>query len=165
MFNKKHSEETKRKIGLANLGKQRSKTMKETLSKLYKNKTLKEIHGEEKSLEILKKMSNATKGKNNPRWIDGRSYHKHYPYEFRKIRPEILKRDKFICKLCNEQILVQTKKRFITVHHIDYNKENNLPENLITLCTFCNSSVNKSREQWTSFFQDKMAQEVMNNGM
>lgn len=36
-----------------------------------------------------------------------------------------------------------------------YCKEDNNPLNLITLCHFCNISVNTSREQWTKFFQMK----------
>lgn len=35
----------------------------------------------------------------------------------------------------------------LTIHHIDYNKKNCDPENLITLCRSCNSRANKNRIQ------------------
>ena len=44
----------------------------------------------------------------------------------------------------------------IAIHHIDYNKKNNNPLNLISLCNFCNVSVNASREEWTNYFQNKL---------
>lgn len=44
----------------------------------------------------------------------------------------------------------------MVVHHIDYNKQNNNPENLITLCNRCNSKVNFNREYWTQYFQEIM---------
>ena len=172
----KKTKEHKKKIGLANKGKIRSLETKTKLSKLYLGKTYEEIHGQEKAKQIKKKISNSVsgeknpnfgndilKGENNPSWVDGRSYIP-YPYEFRKIRKSILKRDNNTCQLCNDFIPVQKKNIFISVHHIDYNKQNNSLNNLIALCTHCNSSVNTSREQWTTFFRKKLAQEVTHNG-
>jgi hypothetical protein len=39
----------------------------------------------------------------------------------------------------------KTAKR-LTIHHVDYDKKNCEPYNLITLCTSCNSRANKDRE-------------------
>lgn len=96
--------------------------------------------------------------KNNPQWIDGRSYDP-YPPKFKRLRLKILKRDNHTCQLCGDKFSKKKKlkdKNFITVHHIDYNSKNNLLRNLISLCNFCNVSVNKLREEWTNFFQNKL---------
>lgn len=45
-----------------------------------------------------------------------------------------------------------TSKR-LTIHHIDYNKKNCRPENLITLCNSCNSRANKGREKHKAFYR------------
>ena len=41
----------------------------------------------------------------------------------------------------------------LSVHHIDYNKKNCDPSNLITLCTSCNSRANKDREWHTDWYK------------
>ena len=48
-----------------------------------------------------------------------------------------------------------TTKR-ISVHHIDYDKNNCDPSNLITVCQSCNVRANKGREFWTAFYQKLM---------
>ena len=46
--------------------------------------------------------------------------------EFQAIRPQILKRDGYRCRNCGEPSDI--------VHHIDGDRSNNKPQNLITLC-------------------------------
>lgn len=70
-----------------------------------------------------------------------------YPPEFFKIREAILERDKYSCQICENN----TDQ---VVHHIDYDKHNNLSENLITLCIRCHARTNGSREAWISFFKE-----------
>lgn len=41
----------------------------------------------------------------------------------------------------------------ICVHHIDYNRYNNDPSNLITLCASCNNLANYNRDWWKTFYQ------------
>lgn len=38
------------------------------------------------------------------------------------------------------------------VHHIDYNKLNCNPNNLITLCKSCHMKTNFNREYWLDYF-------------
>lgn len=38
----------------------------------------------------------------------------------------------------------------LTEHHIDYNKKNCHPKNLLTTCVACNSKLNFEREYWTN---------------
>ena len=41
------------------------------------------------------------------------------------------------------------------VHHIDYDKENNNPNNLISLCRNCHAQTNFKREYWTNYFKNE----------
>lgn len=45
-------------------------------------------------------------------------------------------------------------RRRLVIHHIDYDKKNSKESNLITLCNFCNISVNRNRKEWTKYFQE-----------
>lgn len=52
---------------------------------------------------------------------------------FKLLKFLIIPRDEYKCQLCNKTIL----ETDLVVHHIDYNHNNNDPENLITLCKGC----------------------------
>lgn len=74
--------------------------------------------------------------------------HRKYNLDFYILRPIILKRDKYICQKCH--------KKGNIVHHIDYNKQNNKEDNLITLCNRCNLKVNFNKVYWNNFFKNKI---------
>lgn len=81
-----------------------------------------------------------------------------YPYEFHKIKYFIIERDNFECQNCG---ITQNKhnKKFgykLDIHHIDYNKFNNLDSNLITLCRNCNLKANTTRDYWYAYYTYKM---------
>jgi hypothetical protein len=84
-----------------------------------------------------------TKEKNS-NWKNGISFLPYSPDWTETLKKAIRERDKYVCKLCN----CWGK----TVHHIDYDKKNCNPNNLINLCVGCNSKVNSNRERWTVFF-------------
>ncbi len=63
-----------------------------------------------------------------------------YSYDFLKLRNIIRERDNFTCQECNKF------EEILDVHHIDFNKNNNAPLNLITLCHSCHSKTNYNRE-------------------
>ena len=44
----------------------------------------------------------------------------------------------------------------LAIHHIDYNKENNIITNLITLCHCCNGKTNFKRKYWKDHFKNLM---------
>ena len=104
-----------------------------------------------------KRYSERVSGKNNPMhgmsgekspvWKGGISFLP-YPPEFNnKLKHKIRKRDDFTCQLCGiKNYLGQA------VHHIDYEKNNCDPLNLITLCISCNVKVNKNRNFWENYF-------------
>lgn len=75
--------------------------------------------------------------------VDGK--HK-YGFGFNnKLKKKIKERDGNCCQLCGE-----TKK--LEVHHIDYDKNNNEENNLITLCRKCHGITNYNRGFWTQVF-------------
>lgn len=88
-------------------------------------------------------------GKDNPNWQGGTSSEKYcHVWQDQEYRQDIRDRDNNRClnPYCNSNA-----KEDLTIHHIDYNKKNCHPNNLITICRSCNSKANKDRgwhESW-----------------
>ena len=93
-------------------------------------------------------------GELSPNWNNGSSFEPYSPEFNKEKKTLILERDNYTCQNpgCTE-----VHKR-LNVHHIDFNKQNNNPENLITLGTSCHSKTNgkNSRQYWTEFYQNIM---------
>jgi len=85
------------------------------------------------------------KGERNINWKGG-TKPAVYPSTFEKIKKFIRFRDNFQCKMCGEF--------GNNVHHIDYNKQNSNPNNLITLCVSCHSLTNYNRDRWKYCFEN-----------
>jgi len=94
-------------------------------------------------------------GKNSPTWRGGISKIP-YPFSFtKKLKEKVKKRDNYKCILCvilNEKI----KHKNLSVHHIDYDKQNINPINLLTLCRKHNTLVNFNRKYWKQYFKTIM---------
>jgi len=108
--------------------------------------------GKHHSLETRKRLSEGRKGRfvgeKHPNWKGGIA---HLPYSVnwtKTLKRSIRERDKYICRLCGEQ---QEEISF-DVHHIDYDKKNCNPNNLITLCDSCHTKTNYNREKWELYF-------------
>lgn len=87
------------------------------------------------------------KGEKNPNWEGGISFNP-YPKQWtNSLKKSIRERDKHICYIC--------KNKGNHVHHINYNKEDCRPENLITLCSSCHIKTNHNREYWRGFFNGR----------
>jgi len=77
-----------------------------------------------------------------------------YAFEFDEfLKEKIRQRDNYTCQLCGVPECECTEK--LSIHHIDYDKENCSEVNLISLCRSCNSKVNIRREIWTRYFISK----------
>jgi hypothetical protein len=79
-------------------------------------------------------ISRLMKGENHPNWQGGlnNDYSENWTPRF---KTKIRKRDNYTCQYCK-------KVQFgLDVHHIDKNKQNCTPENLITLCRSCHRNV------------------------
>ena len=73
-------------------------------------------------------------------WRGGISFVPYTPEFNNKLKEKIRKRDNYICQLCG----ISEKKHYekLAVHHIDHNKKNCNPSNLVTVCRGCNSRAN-----------------------
>jgi len=155
MLGKVHSEETKLKISNKLKNRVLSEEHKIKIGLANKNK----IHSEEwnKNYSLANKGKIAwNKGKSflsmekNPNWKGGISFEKYTISWTNTLKRSIRERDNYTCRLCG---LSQCEKSF-SVHHIDYNKDNCNPNNLITLCNKCHSKTNFNREYWMQFFNN-----------
>jgi len=91
------------------------------------------------------------KGEKNGSWKGGISVNE-YGEEFNEdLKTKIRKRDKFRCAIC--------KKNGYDVHHVDYNKKNNVEENLITLCRSDHAKTNFNRDSWELYFKNYILNE------
>lgn len=78
-----------------------------------------------------------------------------YPFQFnRQLKLKIRTRDKFKCQYCglHERKLTGFYKH-LSIHHIDYNKQNCKENNLITLCAICNTLANFNRDYWYAYYK------------
>ena len=105
------------------------------------------MKGHKVSEETKQKIAKSKLGNKSHFWKGGISYNP-YPVDWTKtLKKSIKERDKYLCQIClNEGILV---------HHIDYNKNNCNPDNLITLCRSCHSKTNIKRNFWIEYFKNK----------
>ncbi|HDY66729.1 MAG TPA: hypothetical protein ENH85_02940 [Candidatus Scalindua sp.] len=101
------------------------------------------------------KYSKAKKGKKHPHWILDRSLFL-YPDEFNnELKEQIRKRDNYTCQLSGKhQNELTGRFKKLDVHHIDYNKKNNDPKNLISLSRDSHSKTNFNRKYWTNYFSN-----------
>lgn len=143
-LNKHHSKENIEKIRERMIGKQ-----------IGKNRIV--------SAETRKKLSIAHKGtkkpwatpphfsgKNHPCWLGGKSFEPYTVDWTETLRRSIRERDKFICQICYK---IQGEIAH-DIHHIDYDKKNCDPNNLITLCHSCHTKTGVNREYWKKYFQN-----------
>jgi hypothetical protein len=90
---------------------------------------------------------------NHPLWKGGSSSYS-YPTGWKKeFKEKIRNRDKNRCFLCRKE---ETNKK-LSVHHIDYDKNNLSPRNLISLCNKCHVRTNHNREHWITIFHDLLS--------
>lgn len=86
-------------------------------------------------------------GSANPNWKGGTTWDEYCEtWKDRDFKNDIKLRDNHECQ--NPDCRKNSKK--MDVHHIDYNKKNCHPKNLITLCTGCNARANFKRDFWQS---------------
>lgn len=92
-------------------------------------------------------------GEKNSNWKGGHSFAP-YPVVFNaELKRRIKERDGYQCLYCKrtEAEELAEKGRRLAIHHIDYNKQNCSPLNLMTACLICNTRFNSNREYWQQF--------------
>jgi hypothetical protein len=107
-----------------------------------------------KNISISAKNRGVPFGTKSPNWQGGKSFEPYSPSFNQQLKDRIRVRDNFICQLCRVPELECNRR--LTVHHIDYNKQNCEENNLISLCNCCNLKVNSKRKHWEQFFKSKM---------
>lgn len=87
-------------------------------------------------------------GARSPVWRGGISK---LPYGFdftNVLKEQIRQRDGRRCRLCGSEQSGRIGYR-LPIHHIDYDKTNCRPSNLLTTCLACNARANFNRPMWT----------------
>ena len=87
-------------------------------------------------------------GAGNGRYVHGEALRKYPPGWTRTHKAQIRARDGQSCQCCGRG---REPHRDLDVHHIDYDKANLDPSNLITLCRFCHGKMHdnkRSRAAW-----------------
>lgn len=143
---KKFSDETRKKMSLAKLGKKRPPLSEEWKRKLSCSAKLSQNSGR---FQI-----GQTSKENNVNWTGGKSFEE-YTYDWTDdLRESIRKRDNYICQECgiSQEELNGFYKR-LDIHHIDYDKFNLNSENLISLCRVCHIKTNYNRNYWINHFK------------
>jgi hypothetical protein len=118
---------------------------------------LREIHmGKKASPQTKEKMSIARKGRfvgeKSWNWKGGLSFEPYSTDWTGTLKRAIRERDHYVCQLCGK---LQSDEAF-SIHHIDYDKKNCSPDNLITLCRKCHIKTNADRGKWKLYFMSKV---------
>jgi hypothetical protein len=90
-------------------------------------------------------------GDRNHQWKGGISFEPDCPiWKDKEYKQDIRERDGNRClnPYCNSK-----KSNDLTVHHIDYDKKNCKPDNLITICRSCNCMANKDRDWHQTWYK------------
>lgn len=168
LYGRPRSEETKRKISQSNKGKYQGPPTSETRKKIsdalrgrkkpprtaeHTRKIALSKIGKKLTEEHKRKISDGLKGKfageKNPSWKGGTSYEPYSANWTETVKKTIRERDKYICLICEN-------KQSVVVHHINYDKKNCNPNNLITLCKSCHQKTNFNRLYWEVYINSKV---------
>jgi len=88
-------------------------------------------------------------GEKHWNWQGGKSFEPYCQIWTKEYKEEIKERDNYQCK----NFSCEGKTQGLCVHHIDYNKKNCHPLNLITLCISCNTKANFNRGFWKNYYE------------
>ncbi len=148
--NKKAYKEGRRKVIKPThwRGKKFNKKHKENLSKAHTGKKKPWAGKHKPSQETKARMSIAKTKEKHPNWKGGLTCELYTIDWTKTLRRSIRERDRYTCQLCKT---LQSDRAF-DVHHIDYNKKNCNPDNLITLCRICHLKTNYNRKYWINYF-------------
>jgi hypothetical protein len=142
------SVETKQKLRNANIGKKLSLETKAKIGKFFKGKPVWNTGKRYKSPKQSLRMS----GNGNSNWRGGKSFELYTVDWTKTLKRSIRERDNYICQICGNP----QEDVVFSVHHIDYDKKNCNPNNLITLCRKCHSKTNFNRDLWSEYFRKEL---------
>ena len=91
----------------------------------------------------------------HPLWIEDRNTMKRPEDWTDTLREATRQRDNYMCQECGiHQDELEGFNKKLDVHHIDYDKDNCEPSNLITLCRKCHTKTNVNRDYWEQYFKE-----------
>jgi hypothetical protein len=180
---RKHTEYTKKLIGLIHKGKKVNVSLNTRVKLSNSRKGIKlsaETKEKIRKFNIGKKLSKETKekiSKNHSKHFKGR-HHTEEAKQKNRIAHSGKKSSLWNGGISFEPYTIDFNKRFkesirkrdnyccivcnkaqeelsisLSIHHIDYNKLNSFPQNCVSLCNVCHSKTNCNRTQWKTFFQ------------
>jgi len=101
-------------------------------------------------------------GAGHPNWKGGISCEPYCDvWADKEYKESIKERDNYQCQ--NPYCWETSNK--LTIHHIDYDKKNCAPSNLITLCNSCNVRANFNREHYKKFYNNIMNEKYIMKSM
>lgn len=107
------------------------------------------------NLEVWRRPGHRDKlsGPNASGWRGGISFEPYSTEWHNRLKDTIRQRDHCRCQECG----ARRNGKKLAIHHIDYDKKNCDPENLITLCSRCHAKTNAGdRPRWTRYYQSKI---------
>jgi len=157
---KETSQDVKQKLSVAHMGKKHSKETRKKISNSNKGQ-IPWNKGMPLPKETRMRMSKSHTGEKNPNWQGGISFNP-YPTEWVDLLKEsIRQRDNYVCQMCGtHQDELKSWSKKLDVHHIDYDKDNCDPKNLITLCRNCHIKTNGNREYWKKCFNKEGGEKI-----
>ena len=139
---KKFSEEHRLKISNSLIGK-------------FKGKSYEEIMGKEKAEIRREQQRQNNSGENNFFWQGGKVMNYDWKKFNLKFKNKVRERDNQICMNCG--IHREKLKKALDIHHIDYNEQNTIPQNCISLCRKCHGLTQLNKEYWICLFREKLS--------
>ena len=90
-------------------------------------------------------------GSGHPNWRGGISFEPYCQiWSDKEYKADIRERDGNVCL---NPYCFHNNEKVLHIHHIDYNKKNCAPQNLITLCRSCNLRANTNRKWHTEWYR------------
>lgn len=164
------TEETRRKISATTKGqlkgpmseehKRKISESKKKMNLKYTEKRKKQLsemntgsrngfYGRKHTEETKRKIASKFMGANSSFWKGGIAQEPYSPiWGNKKYKKEIRDRDNNEC----QNPSCWGKSIRLNIHHINYDKKNCHPDNLITLCISCNSRANSNRDYWEGYY-------------
>jgi len=152
----KHPEEYKRKMSeimkgknIWMKGKHPTEETRKKLSEIRKGEK-NNFYGKHHTDEVKRKLSllrSKNLRDNAPNWRGGVSFEPYSVDWTNTLKKSIRERDHYTCQVCFNI--------GNCVHHVDYDKQNCNPNNLITLCERCHNKTGTNRKKWMEYFNKK----------
>ena len=141
--------EQRKKIGDSQKGRKMSESFKRQASERMKGKPG-FFKGKKHTEEWKENMSLNQSGEKHYNWQGGKSFEPYSVDWTNTLKRSIRERDFYTCQICKEP----QGDIALAVHHIDYDKKNCNPINLIALCCSCHTKTNHNRDYWKKYFSN-----------